>query len=82
MKLITTFAISLFFVSYALAADETSINPLSTSEKFTILDTDQDGFINMQEAKKLKGLPEKFIAADTDKDGKLVLSEFTITGQE
>ncbi len=84
MKRITTvfLATGFLFGHLSIAADDASIEPLSSEEKFAILDADQDGFINLQEAKKLKGLPEKFIEADSDKDGKLALSEFALTGLE
>ncbi|MBI2780029.1 MAG: hypothetical protein HYX62_09670 [Gammaproteobacteria bacterium] len=40
------------------------------------VDTDADGFVTLNEAKQVKGLPEAFGQADKNADGKLDASEF------
>lgn len=40
------------------------------------VDTDADGFVTLDEAKQVKGLPETFGQADKNADGKLDASEF------
>lgn len=40
------------------------------------VDTDADGFVTLNEAKQVKGLPETFGQADKNADGKLDASEF------
>jgi Ca2+-binding EF-hand superfamily protein len=74
LTLLTLIA-SLLFTT-AVYAQHKEKTPLTTEETFAAVDKNQDGYISMEEADKLKGLPEKFVAADKDNDGKLILMEF------
>jgi len=71
------FLIGMFATSQAFASDAAGAKAETDEDAFATLDADQDGFVSMEEAKKLKGLAGKFAAADSNGDGKLVLGEFS-----
>lgn len=73
MKILLALLITLLIFNYAHAEEAMAG---SDDDTFTSLDSNQDGFLTMEEVTSLKGLPEKFEEADRNQDGKLALEEF------
>lgn len=58
------------------APDKTADMKSAIDAKFKQLDVNGDGFINKDEAAKMRGLPERFDGSDVNRDGKLDPAEF------
>ncbi|MBI4754362.1 MAG: hypothetical protein HY778_02850 [Betaproteobacteria bacterium] len=58
------------------AAGEGGGGPDTLSARFQALDANADGYVNRQEAVRMRGLAERFDGADANKDGRLDPVEF------
>lgn len=62
--------------SVSAAAQVTGRAPAEPSPEFKRLDINRDGYINREEAKKLKNFDQAFTDADDNRDGRLDPDEF------